>query len=111
MFKEHASQPVTYTRGDLSVQLLASKGRTVSLVQDGTIAQEVVTEDFIFSTVDLVLNGRGSLPEPGDRIKRIVGDKVVTYEVAQQGDSKPYSYVDEVTRERIRAHTVIVGEA
>jgi hypothetical protein len=93
------------------VQIIASKGRTVYVIEDGVTVQEIVMEDFIFDAVDLVLNGRVVLPVAGDRIDRIVGDSVVTYEVTEQSGKQAYSFINEASRERIRAHTVIVAES
>jgi len=63
------SQSVTYSRGESSVQLQATPGRTEYEIADeyGTTVKAHVT-DWIVDAADLVLDGQRVLPEPGDRI-------------------------------------------
>ena len=68
--KVHASETVIYKRGLDTVNIQATVGKTNYQIEDDSglkIGGEIV--DFIFQTVDLVINGSLTIPKTGDRVE------------------------------------------
>lgn len=112
---EHLSRPVIYQRGEASVTLQATIGRTEHEVENGYgVLEKVETRDFIVRAEDLVLNGSAVLPKRGDRIIEphgADGEAALTYEVMAPGTrsgSSHFKYAD-AYRHSLRIHTKHVG--
>ena len=107
---KHASQSVTYSRGNSSVDVQATLGKTDYEVADesGLTVQAVAT-DFLISADQLVLDGIRTLPRPGDRIRLADGEQVKVYEVLDLAGGGHYRPSDPygVT---LRIHTKQVDE-
>ena len=102
---QHMSRTVTYWRGEDSVAVQATIGRTVFEVDDGMgILEKIESRDFLILTIDLVLGGQATLPQRGDRIKETQGDKVYVYEVLAPGNEPHYRFSD-LYRKTLRIHS------
>lgn len=103
--KAHAGQPVTYQRGDLSVALTATVGRTEweSASADGTVVR-FKTRDWIVTAADLAVDGVLLVPAHGDRIVMADG---VRYEVSAPAGQAVWQWSDEFDVSR-RIHTKCV---
>ena len=104
--QSHASHAITYTRGANSVAITATIGNTdfQTTDADGFFTQ-VQSRDFIFPAEDLILNAETVLPERGDTITEVVGDKTYTYAVLPFGeDGELYKFSDP-HRTILRVHT------
>jgi len=76
----HLTRSITYRRGSRAIEMRATVGRTDWEVDDGHgYLERFESRDFVVRSSDLVLEGRKSLPSPGDRISE-VGSTAV-YEV------------------------------
>ncbi|MCZ2341689.1 MAG: hypothetical protein LC104_07815 [Bacteroidales bacterium] len=108
--KEHASRPVVYQRGMLTVNVQATVGRTLLKLDDGYggVRMEWTDRDFLIHAEDLVLSSVVVLPERGDLIRETDGGKVFIYEVMAPGKEPPWRYSD-VFRKLLRIHTKQVG--
>jgi len=96
---------VSYHRGSDSVTVQTTIGRTVFEVDDGMgILEKIESRDFLILASDLVLAGRPALPQRGDRIKEMSGDKVYIYEVLAPGKEPHYRFSD-LYRKTLRIHT------
>lgn len=102
---EHASVVVTYRRGNLWVELLATPGRSEDEQVDAYgAAYRVNMRDWIINADDLVLGGELVEPEAGDRIEWDDGTgKPRTYEAAAENGEPPWRYADAHER-RLRIH-------
>jgi len=104
--RKHLTVPVIYRRGELSVELPATIGRTVFKVSDdyGRF-QYIESRDYLISAVDLVLDGKISLPEKGDEI--VENNQI--YEVMAPNGEPEWRYSDS-SRQSLRIHTKLTGE-
>ena len=104
--KAHASQSVTYSRGAASVSLSATIGRRIDQVdRESGFHTETEDRDYLIDTADLVLSGSVTLPEPGDQIVEIDGDKQHTYEVMSPPGDEPHFRYSDNHRVTLRIHT------
>ena len=102
---QYLSKTVSYTRGEDSVEVQATIGRTVFEVDDGMgILEKIESRDFLILAADLVLAGEATLPQRGDRIKEASGDNVYIYEVLAPGKEPHYRFSD-LYRKTLRIHT------
>jgi hypothetical protein len=109
MRHKHASRPVTYQRGEQSIALAATVGRSMfQVVAADGLVEQVERRDYLVRAADLVLGGAVVVPQVGDRIRETVGDKVQVYEVMGAGQEKHFrpSDPDGLT---LRIHTAHVG--
>ena len=91
MRKENLSRLVTYVRGDRSVEIAATVGKTTFPVDNGTaVPLSFETRDYIVSAADLVLGGERVLPERGDRVRDEICGVVHVYEVMAPGRENHY---------------------
>ena len=91
--REHTSRTVIYQRGELSVEVPATIGRTVHDVENTYgIIEKVETRDFIIRAQDLVLDGGPISPQRGDRVTEAVGGTTLVYEVMSPGTSTGSSH-------------------
>mgnify|MGYP006307973563 CR=1 FL=1 len=106
---QHLTVAVTYRRGGMSVDLLATIGRTVFEVDSGRgILEKVEARDFLVRAGDLVLGGASVLPERGDRVRETRGETVFVYEVMAPGREPHFRWSDPY-RKTLRIHTKQVG--
>ena len=105
MRAQHLSRRVVYSRGDDSVEVAATIGRTVFEIDDGSGAVvQWESRDFLIAAVDLVLAGEVVEPLPGDRIRETQDGKVYVYEVMAPGKEPCWRYSDPYRR-TLRVHT------
>jgi len=101
----HCTSAVAYVRGEASVDLLATIGRTIFEQSDAYgIVERTEARDFLVRAEDLVLDGAVALPERGDRVRETVGAQVLVYEVMAPGNEPHYRYSD-AYRWTLRIHT------
>jgi len=101
----HLSKPVTYRRGDDSLEVAATVGRTVFEIDDGYGAIErFESRDFLIAAAELALNGQPFEPASGDLIAETVGQQTLVYEVLAPGKEPCWRYSDPYRR-TLRVHT------
>jgi len=106
--RSHMARTVAYQRGDDSVVLSATIGRTeFEQVDEHGIVQRVESRDFIIRAADLVLAASQTLPRGGDQIRETDGEMTFVYEVMAPGDEPPWRYSDQY-RKALRVHTKLV---
>ena len=104
----HLSRPVTYARGEHSVEVQAAIGHTAFEVDDGTgVLEQYESRDFIVRAADLVLDGASVTPARGDRIREEQDGMVYVYEVMAPGREPCWRYSDP-HRRALRIHTKLV---
>ncbi|MCR4415293.1 MAG: hypothetical protein NUV77_23015 [Thermoguttaceae bacterium] len=102
---KYATRVVVYQRGDSSVSLPATVGRTTFEVQGELgVVERTESRDFLVRAGDLVLDGAATLPQRGDRVREAAGDKVQVYEVMAPGQEPCWRYSDPY-RKTLRIHT------
>ena len=105
MRQRHAARPVTYCRGEESVEVQATVGRTVFEIADAYgVVERSESRDFLLTAADLVLDGQAVLPERGDSIRETQDGKTFVYEVMAPGKEPHYRFSD-VYRRTLRIHT------
>jgi len=105
MRKAHLARPVTYCRGEESVEVRATIGRTVFETADAYgVVEHSESRDFLIQAADLVFDGQAVLPERGDRIRETQDGKTFVYEVMAPGQEPHYRFSD-VYRRTLRIHT------
>ena len=105
MRAKHAAQPVTYCRGEQSVEVAATVGRTVFEIADAYgVVEQSESRDFLIPAADLVLGDAVTLPERGDRVRETQDGKTLVYEVMAPGKEPHYRFSD-VYRRTLRIHT------
>ena len=108
---KHLSRPVVYQRGEESIELAATIGRTeFEQVDQSGLVNKIESRDFLVRRSDLILAGAPSLPKSGDRIREMSGEQVFIYEVMSPlgGNETPFRYSDP-NRHTLRIHTKHVG--
>ena len=102
---QHASRVVTYARGEQSVEVAATVGKTTFEVDDGYgVLVRHESRDFLVLAADLVLDAEQVLPNRGDRIRETQGSMVYVYEVLAPGKEPCWRYSDPY-RKTLRIHT------
>jgi hypothetical protein len=105
MRAKHMARPVTYYRGEQSVEVAATVGRTVFEIADAYgVVEQSESRDFLIPAADLVLGEAVTLPERGDRIRETQDGKTFVYEVMAPGKEPHYRFSD-VYRRTLRVHT------
>ena len=111
------SRTVSYCRGNDSVDVRATIGKTVFEVDNGyAVLERIESRDYLVPAADLVLDGEVTVPARGDRIKEtdeLLGDlglefKVFVYEVMAPG-SEPHFQFSDPYRRTLRIHTKFIG--
>jgi hypothetical protein len=106
--KAHLAHTVTYQRGEQSVDVAATIGRTDFEGVDAYGAVErTESRDFLILAADLVL-GAVVLPEPGDRISEVQDGTTYVYEVMAPVRQPCWRWSDPYRR-TLRIHTKEVG--
>lgn len=103
--------PVTYWRGNQSVTLTATIGRTRRDQQthDGVITKREV-RDYLIDVADLVIDGQQVIPHIDDEIREESAGTIFVYRLSSPGgDEAEFRYSD---RHRVtwRIHTQLIGE-
>jgi hypothetical protein len=107
--KKYMSRTVTYQRGNNTVDVQATIGRTIFRTDDGYgAAVRTESRDFLITAADLVIDGAAVLPERGDQIRETVDAQVFIYEVLAPGDEQHFRYSDQYRR-TLRIHTKFSG--
>jgi hypothetical protein len=107
---DFATSPVTYRRGDRSVELLATMGRTEYQQDDGYgIVIRSEARDYLVRACDLAIDGLETLPAVGDRIEELQGGTVYVYEVLPIGAQQQHWKYADPFRQTVRIHTKQVG--
>jgi hypothetical protein len=108
----HMVKSVTYRRGQSSVSVSATNGRTqTKTIGDDAVEVSGQVDDWIINAADLVLDGRQVCPESGDQIRETVGSQTFVYEVRKLGnvsgigDGETWRFSD-AFKQSIRIHTV-----
>jgi hypothetical protein len=107
--KANLAHTVTYQRGEQSVDVAATVGRTEFEGVDAYGAIErTEARDFLVLAADLVLAGTAVLPEPGDCIREAQDGKTYVYEVMAPAKEPCWKWSDPYRR-TLRIHTKEVG--
>ena len=103
--KAFLSRTVTYARGEDTVEVAATVGRTQFESSDeyGITLQGQV-RDYILAAADLLLNDETVLPHRGDTISETIGGVLYTFEVMDLGGEQCYQFCDPSGR-TLRVHT------
>jgi hypothetical protein len=110
MFQKHASRPVSYHRGLEWATLQATIGRTVFQVADQFTSAilSVESRDYLIVAERFQASGF-ELPQAGDRIHEVQGDKEYVYEVMAPGQEPCWRWAD-LSRGQLRIHAKLVEE-
>lgn len=110
--REHASEAVTYARGDASVDVQATLGSKLLKLDDGDggIRMERTDMDFLVRASDLDFGGGPVRPQRGDVVYLPVGGTLQVFEVVPYGGSDgPWRWADP-HQSMLRIHAKHVGE-
>lgn len=99
--KAHMASAVTYARGEDSVEIEATRARTIfRLPEDYGVEVRVVMRDYLITAADLILDESLVEPQDGDTIT----DAGKTYEIMGPNVDEPsWRYCDSTER-TIRVH-------
>lgn len=107
---KYCSRKVIYARGSATVEVNATTGRTLFLVDDGYGAQvRTESRDYLILTAELILDATQTLPQVGDQVREVVGNQTFIYEVVAPGGEPHYRYSDPY-RQTLRVHTKLIGQ-
>ena len=110
MRQRHATQDIEYARGEETIPLRATVGKTVFQVsREYGLFERTESRDYIVEAARLVLGGAVTLPKKGDRIREADGAKAFIYEVMAPGTEPCWRYSD-LQRRALRIHTKLVGQ-
>jgi len=105
----HAAQTVAYVRGNDSVSVTATIGKTIFRIDNNYgISERHEGRDYLILVADLVIDGVPLDPIPGDKIQETDGVVVYTYEVMAPGGEPCRRYSDDF-KITWRIHTKHVG--
>jgi hypothetical protein len=107
--KAFATIDVTYRRGEDSITVKATVGRTTFEQDnaDGIILRNE-SRDYLITAADLLLDGETVLPAIGDRIEETSGETTFIYEVLPIGSQQCWRYSDDY-RLTLRIHTKLLS--
>ena len=108
--KAHMGISVVYRRGQDSVTLTATPGRTnyQTTTEDGAII-ETKARDYLISRADLVLDGQEIEPQVSDVIEETVGDRTYMHTVTENEGAKCFEFSDEY-HTTLRVHTKLTSK-
>lgn len=102
------SFPISYRRGNWQTELVAQRGQTELEITDAYgVTFLARTDDWLCDTADLLIAGRHTRPEPGDRIVHTLDGRQETYEVGHPAAGDPYRLAGP-NRQRLRIHTRLI---
>lgn len=108
---QYATSQVVYRRGDRTVELNATIGRTQYEQDDGYgVVMRAEARDYIVRAIDLALDGVQTTPEVGDRIEETMCGNVYVYEVLPIGSSEQHWRHADPFRQTMRIHTKLVSQ-
>ena len=97
---KYLTTTVTYVRGDVSIAVPATIGRTKYEADDGHVVRiEFTDRDYLILAADLVLGGQASEPERGDLIRE--GNR--EFEVLDWRYSDPHRQTLRITTKHVGA--------
>ena len=97
---KYLTTTVTYVRGDVSIAVPATIGRTKYEADDGHVVRiEFTDRDYLILAADLVLGGQASEPDRGDLIRE--GPR--EFEVLDWRYSDPYRTTLRITTKHVGA--------
>lgn len=106
---KHLSRIVSYQRGESSIEVAATVGRTTfEVVNEFGVVERVESRDFLIEAVSLVLGGHVVHPHRSDRIREPAGSQVLVYEVMAPGNQPCWRFSDPYRR-TLRIHTKLVA--
>ncbi len=104
------SSLVIYARGSVTVEVNATRGRTLFFIDDGYGAQiRSESRDYLILTAELILNAVPTLPQVGDQVRETDGNQSFIYEVVAPGGEPHFRYSDPY-RQTLRIHTKLIGQ-
>lgn len=105
--KDHMGTALTYRRGNLSVELVATIGLTEFDQEDRAgLTTRGQVRDYLITAADLMLGGETVLPERGDRVIEVDAAGVThTYEVLPLGGGQQHYRYSDPFRNTLRIHT------
>lgn len=106
--RAHIAHAVTYARGEDTVTVLATVGRTDADVSDGATITALRSRDYLIAAADLELDGEAITPQAGDQVRETIGGDVQTFEVQLVAGSPCWEYSDP-NRTVFRVHTRLIG--
>ncbi|MEX2388784.1 MAG: hypothetical protein WD534_12975 [Phycisphaeraceae bacterium] len=106
----HLTRPVTYQRGQASVELPATIGQTVFRLEDGYgQVTRTVSRDYLIRAEDLQLDGEATLPKRGDVIRETDHGTTHVHEVMAPDSREPNWRYSDPQRTTLRIHTKQIG--
>jgi hypothetical protein len=107
--KSHAAQVVVYQRGESSIEVRASLGRSEGEQEEGNgLITRFESRDYLIDVADLLLDDVLSEPLAGDRIIEGPLEEGKVYQVAPIPGRPVWEYAD-AYRNKFRIHTKFVG--
>ena len=106
MNRQHRARTVTYVRGEQSVEITATVGKTVFRVDKGYgLFEHVESRDYLVAVEDFADFAE---PERGDQVKDLLNEKTEIFEVMAPGGEPHFRWSDPYRR-TLRIHTKHVG--
>lgn len=108
--QQFASQPIVYVRGNQSIPLSATIGRTEFEEADAYgVVQQVVSRDYLFPATALVPLAGLNRPQRGDEVQETRDGVLYRYQViAPQGE--PHWRYSDAYQQVLRVHTKLISE-
>ncbi len=108
--QKFASQPIVYVRGNQSIPLSATIGRTEFEEADAYgVVQQVVSRDYLFPVSALATLTGSNRPQRGDEVQETRDGVLYRYQViAPQGE--PHWRYSDVYQQVLRVHSKLIGE-
>jgi hypothetical protein len=105
----HMSESVVYIRGNDSVTVTASIGKTIFRTENSFgFIEHYEGRDYFVLAADLLIDGSPVEPEAGDKVQETDGPVVRTYEVMAPGGEPCWRWSDEFNK-TLRIHAKHVG--
>jgi hypothetical protein len=99
-----ASRTVTYRRGLSEIAIPAIPGKTPATLNElGQVIIDARHRTYIIDAANLVIDGKPTLPQRGDRIVDTIHGATITFEVARPGGETEWEWVD-ANRRLLRLH-------
>lgn len=107
---KYCSHKVDYARGSVTVEVNATTGRTLFVVDDGYGAQiRIESRDYLILATELILDSTQTLPQVGDQVREAADSQTLIYEVVSPGGEPHYRFSDPY-RKTLRIHTKLIGQ-